>query len=115
MYPLHLAISRDWKVHYFTADMAASASFRAEEQRFLDDMPRVLGPPAMNALARINAVLGLDYAGIDFALTGDGSVLVFEANATMAINPPDPGSLWDYRRPAAGAALRAARALVTGR
>jgi hypothetical protein len=29
LYPLHLAISSDWKVHYFTADMARSEVFRA--------------------------------------------------------------------------------------
>ena len=40
-YPLHLAISADWKVHYFTAAMAADPAFRAEERRFLDDMPAV--------------------------------------------------------------------------
>ena len=42
LYPLHLAISPDWKVHYFTAVMAGSAAFRAEEERFLADMARAL-------------------------------------------------------------------------
>ncbi len=41
---------------------------RAEEARFLEDMPGVLGPRAMAALAEIQNVLGLDYAGIDFGL-----------------------------------------------
>ena len=45
-YPLHLAISADWKVHYFTAAMAAEPAFRLEEQHFLDDMPAVLGARA---------------------------------------------------------------------
>ena len=35
LHPLHLAISTDWKVHYFTASMAANAAYRAEERRFL--------------------------------------------------------------------------------
>ena len=39
LYPLHLAISADWKVHYFTAAMAINAAHRDEERRFLDDMP----------------------------------------------------------------------------
>ena len=44
-----------------------------------------LGPRAMAALSGIFDVLGLDYGGIDFALAADGSVVLFEANATMAI------------------------------
>jgi hypothetical protein len=98
LFPSHLAISADWKVHYFTADMAASAEHRVQEERFLEDMPGVLGAPAMAALARIAQVLGLDYCGIDFALDDGGSVLLFEANATMTINPPPPEPMWDYRR-----------------
>jgi glutathione synthase/RimK-type ligase-like ATP-grasp enzyme len=54
----------------------------------------------MNALERIQSVLGLDYGGIDFSLNAQGEVLVFEANATMAVNPPEPGEQWNYRRPA---------------
>ncbi|WP_428376438.1 hypothetical protein [Lichenicoccus sp.] len=112
LYPLHLAISAQWKVHYFTAAMADDAGHRAEEHRFLLDMPGCIGARAMVALAGIAAALGLDYAGIDFALAADGSVLLFEANATMVINPPEPDMIWDYRRPAIAAALAAAAGLV---
>ncbi|MEA2739865.1 MAG: hypothetical protein QOH05_3172 [Acetobacteraceae bacterium] len=112
LYPLHLAISADWKVHYFTAGMAADSAFRAEERRFLDDMPAVLGARAMAALAGLQAVLGLDYAGVDFAVAADGRLLLFEANATMAIIPPSDDPMWDYRRPAADSALTAARGLL---
>jgi hypothetical protein len=114
-YPLHLAISPNWKVHYFTAAMAADPAHRAEEQRFLDDMKAVLGPIAMAALTQIQAALGLDYAGIDFGLAQDGSLLLFEANATMVINPPDADPMWDYRRLAIAAALAAARRMVARR
>ena len=115
VYPLHLAISADWKVHYFSAAMEHEPACRAEEQRFLESMPSVLGPRAMAALADIQAALGLDYAGIDFALAGDGSVLLFEANATMVIAPPGPGPIWDYRRPAMTAALNAAKRMLLRR
>jgi Tetratricopeptide repeat len=98
LYPLHLAISADWKVHYFTSAMAANPAHRDEERRFLDDMPAVLGSRAMAALAGIAETLGLDYAGVDFALAPDGSLLLFEANATMAVISPDPDPIWDYRR-----------------
>jgi len=114
LYPLHLAISADWKVHYFTAAMEADPGFRAEESRFLDDMPGVIGARAMAAVARVQVVMGLDYGGIDFALAPDGRVLLFEANATMAIVPPGPDPIWDYRRHAVADVLAAARDLLPG-
>ena len=85
-YAYHLAISERWMVHYFSADMQAHPWKIAEEQRYLDDMAGVLGPRAMAALAAIGARLGLDYAGIDFTLLPDGSLFVFEANATMLVH-----------------------------
>lgn len=114
-YPLHLAISADWKVHYVTSAMRHNAAFREEERRFLEDMPAVLGQRAMDALTQICTVLGLDYAGIDFALAADGSVMLFEANATMIVFPPDPDPIWDYRRAAIEAVVSAATRMVLQR
>jgi glutathione synthase/RimK-type ligase-like ATP-grasp enzyme len=111
-YPLHLAISADWKVHYVTSAMRHSAALREEERRFLEDMPAVLGLRAMAALAQICTTLGLDYAGIDFALAPDGSVMLFEANATMIVFSPDPDPIWDYRRAAIDAVTTAAANMV---
>jgi hypothetical protein len=115
IYPLHLAISRHWKVHYFTADMAGHPGHRAEDAAFLGDMAKTIGAKAAAALERIAGVLGLDYAGIDFGLGRDGDVLLFEANATMVVNPPDPDERWSYRRPAVAAILDAVRAMMIGR
>ncbi len=115
LYPLHLAISRDWKVHYFSADMATHAAHREEERRFLESMPAVLGPRAMAALGAIQRALGLDYAGVDFALAPDGRILLFEANATMVVFPPPPDPIWDYRRGAVDAVLAAATRMLLAR
>ena len=114
LYPLHLAVSQQWKVHYFTAAMAEDQAFRSEEAAFLHDMHAALGPTAVAALKRVASALGLDYAGMDFAIGADGRVLLFEANATMVINPPEPDPVWDYRRPAIDRALAAAKALIAG-
>jgi hypothetical protein len=78
-------------------------------------MPTVLGPRAMGALAQICATLGLDYAGIDFALAPDGSVMLFEANATMIVFSPPPDPIWDYRRAAIDAVMTAATRMVLKR
>lgn len=115
LFPLHLALSETWKVHYFTAGMAERPDHRALEAAFLQDMPGVLGAKAMAALAAIAERLGLDYAGADFAVNADGEVLLFEANATMVINPPDPDPRWDYRREPVRRALEAVQSLLLSR
>ena len=113
IYPLHAAISREWKIHFVTAEMAENPEHRAEDAAFLNNMHHVLGSKAMTALERIRVTLELDYAGIDFSLTDDGDVILFEANATMVANPPDAGAKWDYRRPAVQRILEAIRNLLT--
>ena len=115
LYPLHVAISSNWKIHYFTAEMADHAQHRAEDAEFLENMPAVLGPRAMEALAWIQATLGLDYAGIDFGLAATGEILLFEANATMVVNPPEPDERWAYRRPAVERIFTAVRRMLLER
>jgi tetratricopeptide (TPR) repeat protein len=115
LYPLHVAISSHWKIHYFTAEMAERAEHRAEDAEFLENMPAVLGPRAMAALQQIQNALKLDYAGIDFGLNPAGEVLLFEANATMVVNPPEPDERWAYRRPAVERIFGAVRRMLLGK
>ena len=115
LHPLHLALSADWKVHYFTADMALSAAHRAEEAAFLQGIPAAIGARATAALRAIDAALGLDYAGVDFAVAPDGRLMLFEANPGMVISPPGPEPMWDYRRAPIQRALGAVRALFLSR
>jgi hypothetical protein len=115
LYPLHLAISGDWKVHYFTAEMADSAAHRGEDARFLADMDAVVGTRGRAALARIAAILGLDYGGIDFAVSPAGDILFFEANATMAVYPPLADPKWAYRTPAVEQTIAATRTMLRER
>ena len=115
LFPLHVAISTEWKIHYFTADMADRPEHRAEDAAFLENMAAVLGPLAMAALAGIQLRLGLDYAGIDFGLNAKGEILLFEANATMVVNPPEPDEKWAYRRPAVERIFAAVRKMLMER
>jgi tetratricopeptide (TPR) repeat protein len=115
IYPLHLAISSAWKVHFFTAEGSANAAHRAEDERFLRDMDGVLGARAVSALGRIAKTLQLDYAGVDFGLGRCGEVLLFEANAAMTVLPPDRDEKWDYRRPHVERILLAVRTMLMNR
>lgn len=115
LYPVHAAISRDWKVHYFTADMSASEAHRAEDARFIEDPASVLQPGALDALRTVARTLALDYAGVDFAFTRSGELIVFEANATMSVATPERDDRWAYRRPAIDRVFRAFDELLLGR
>lgn len=116
MYPVHLVLAHGWKVHYFSGAMAESPAHRSEEQRFLDDMEGTLGSAALRSLAAVRDVLALDYGGVDFGgRDRDGRIVVFEANAAMAIHPPPDGDQWSYRRPAHERAIAAVRAMLAER
>ena len=69
----------------------------------------------MAALERINALLDLDYCGVDFAVNTDGDILLFEANATMVMVPLTPDPKWDYRRPAFDRVFAGIRSMLMGR
>ena len=115
LYPIHLALARQWKVHYFSAAMHDHPEHRDEEARFLADLPGTVGERGMRALATIARTLGLDFGGVDFGRTVDGRIVVFETNATMAIYPPGDDPRWDYRRPAIDGAIGAVRAMIVRR
>jgi len=112
LYPLHLAVSREWKVHYFTADMASDAANRGEDERFLADPINTIGTRGWAALGRIRDALGLEYAGIDFGIDRTGRIVAFEANATMIVLPPGPDTIWDYRRAPVARIVDAVRAML---
>jgi glutathione synthase/RimK-type ligase-like ATP-grasp enzyme len=114
-YPIHLALAKHWKVHYFSAAMSDHAEHRAEEQRFLDAMETVLGERGMRALAEIARTLALDYGGVDFGRAPNGDLIVFEANATMAVYPPSDDPRWDYRRASVDRAVAAVRTMIAQR
>jgi hypothetical protein len=115
LYPLHLAISCEWKVHYFSSAMSERDEYRAEEARLLAGMPGALGARVMRALQQIASELSLDYGGIDFGIDRSGNVVLFETNAAMTMVLPGPEPIWAYRQASTGRAIAAASAMVQSR
>jgi hypothetical protein len=72
----------------FQCEDADSPEHRPEDAEFLENMAGVVGDRAMTALKAVQTALGLGYGGINFGLNERGEVLLFEANATMAVFPP---------------------------
>ncbi len=97
VYPYHLAIGDDWLVHYWRAEMARAAWKKAEEERFLDDWRGRFGAGAAAAADEIARRLDLDYGGMDCALTEDGRLLLFEANASILLHLDEPAAAFPYK------------------
>ena len=117
LYPLHLAVSNDWKVHYFSADMAENAANRTEDERFLGGMdggPRAGGDRVGERAGPRSRPFGAGLRGDRLlACRGlDGRDLFFEANATMIVPEPPAGERFRYRRAPVKRIVDAVRAML---
>lgn len=95
----HLAISADWLVHYMNSGMDQDPAKRAEETRAIDEFEGGFMIRHDQALRSLAARIRLDYFVIDCGETGDGALLIFEADNAAAIHDLDLPELYPYRRP----------------
>lgn len=89
----HMVVADHWHVH---VDVRQASSME-EEARTLDNFGTDLLPKIRDRVLAIADALGLDYFGIDCNLRPEGDLLVFEANAAMAIllnSSPTP-NMWE--------------------
>ncbi len=112
-YPAHLAIARHWNIHYFSAEMGPAE--RAEEIDYLSDLRAHLGDSITEALIAVGRSTELDYVGIDFAVSREGKLVVFEANAAMTVFLPSESAATPERRAAALQIFSAAQRMIAQR
>jgi glutathione synthase/RimK-type ligase-like ATP-grasp enzyme len=96
----HLAISSHWMVHYLNAGMDDSAPKRAEEAEEMARFDTGFAMRHAEALAAIDARIGLPYLGIDCAETKDGKLLIFEVDNAMVVHAMDDPAKYPYKGPA---------------
>jgi tetratricopeptide (TPR) repeat protein len=96
-FPVHLAISPNWMIHYYNAAMADHQWMRDEEARFLADLGSVFHGDLGAAVDGVARAVGLEYFGIDCAVGRDGRLLVFEADSAMLVHSTDPVDLYPYK------------------
>lgn len=111
-YPVHMAISDHWMIHYLNAGMTESAAKRAEEAQFMNNFRTGFGKRHGAALARIASALGLEYFGIDCGETQGGELLIFEASTALVVHDMDPPALFPYKHQHMQAAFEAFRAML---
>jgi len=85
----HMLVSDYWNVHANdrTRFMVTRPELLAEEEGVLSSASGGLSSQAMDALRQVQQHMPLDYFGMDFGITSEGQVLLFEANATMNFFP----------------------------
>ncbi len=96
-YPVHLAISPRWMIHYYNAEMAENAWMRDEEHAFMRDIDSVFDGVRAAALREIAGAMELDYFGIDCAIGPDGRLVLFEASIAMLVHMNDPVERYPYK------------------
>jgi glutathione synthase/RimK-type ligase-like ATP-grasp enzyme len=96
-YPVHLAISPNWMIHYYNAPMAENEWMRQEEALFLSDPKSIFQGHLESALYGVAKAVGLEYFGIDCAVDKDGRLLIFEADPAMLVHTTDPVDLYPYK------------------
>lgn len=89
IYPEHCVAHNHWNVHSSSrlTLMQYDETLKAQEQEFVNDYTKVLTPHHIAQIKHIYQLLQLDYFGIDFSITQQGELLLFEANAGMRVNP----------------------------
>ena len=98
-YAVHMAISKNWMIHYLNADMFDSEANRAEEAHFMASFDAEFAQRHGVALAEVHRRTGLDYLLLDCSQTRDGELLIFEAGTAMVIHTLDSDVIFPYKRP----------------
>ena len=109
----HMLVSDHWNVH--AADRQRFMVPRPElvaEERALFEASEPFPPAVGEALRAVRARMPLDFFGMDFGIRDDGTVVLFEANATMSFFPFSADPRFDYLLNAFEPAQKAFRELL---
>lgn len=99
-YPVHLALSEHWIVHYLSAGMETDAAKRGAEADWMEGFDTGFAHRHAAAFAALAERVGLDYFGLDCAEAPDGRLLVFEVDVALIVHDMDDPAVFPYKRPA---------------
>ncbi len=85
----HRIVSDDWNVHARdrTRFMASRPELVAEERTLFERHSEPFSADVVQILKEVRKRMPLDFFGVDFGITPDGKVVLFEANAAMGFFP----------------------------
>jgi len=110
----HMLVSDHWNVHADDRSryMTSRPKLVAEERALFETDSDPLPPSVRRALEGVRERMDLDFFGMDFGVTRDGRVVLFEANATMSFFPYSADPQFDYLTRSFVPAQAAFRALL---
>jgi hypothetical protein len=100
LYPVVSHVDRVWNVHGRNrlTVMRNNRWMQEQEMRFLADPAQEVGAANYGILERLPETIGLDFFGIDFTVRRDGTLLIYELNASMR-HSEDHARSFPYMRP----------------
>jgi hypothetical protein len=98
-YACHMAIADRWDIWYLNAGMSQSAEKRLEEETWMRTFDIAFSRRHQGALKALADRVGLEYFTVDCAETGDGSLLIFEADNTAVVHNMDHAHVFPYKPP----------------
>ncbi len=116
LYPVVLHIDATWNVHGSNRKtlMAEHDWMIEEEKSFMADPRAYLGDEIYQRLEKLPDLVGLDFLGIDFNVTEEGKILIFEMNPAMR-HSFDHADNFDYLRPYMERVTNAFRDMIDSR
>ncbi|MDB5595765.1 MAG: hypothetical protein JWM36_2726 [Hyphomicrobiales bacterium] len=96
-WPVHMAISDHWMIHYLNADMINNPSNRLEEELFMSRFKVDFARRHAGAFHEIHQRTQLDYVLLDCAEIG-GELLIFEIGTAMIVHSLDPVEVFPYKK-----------------
>ena len=96
-YACHMAIADRWDIWYLNAGMSQSAEKRIEEEAWMRTFDFAFARRHQGAFNAIADRVGLEYFTVDCAETGDGSLLIFEADNTAVVHNMDHAHVFPYK------------------
>ncbi len=110
----HMLVSDSWNVHASARSifMASRPELVAEERSLFETEDDPLATNVRQVLDEVHRKMALDFFGMDFGVTQDGKVVLFEANATMSFFPFSSDPQYDYLRRCFAPAQAAFRELL---
>jgi tetratricopeptide (TPR) repeat protein len=114
-YPFHMAVSKNWLVHYYNAVNDDPAMMDREEEQFLADFENLFAPPLRAAFVEMARRLGLDFFGVDCSIAPDGSLLLFEVDVGVIVHVMDDPVRHAYKHKYVPRIFEAVRKMIDSR
>ena len=110
----HMIASDRWNIHVSERGrfMGDHLHLRQEELRLFARPDAAFAPAVLAAFKGVRERMPLDFFGLDFGMTREGEVVLFEANATMSFFPLFRDPRFAYVHRCVAPAQRAFRAMV---